>query len=164
MDEDVEGVEDSTIDRDGEIAITAFNLKDEEEDGHFGKDGSFVWKKKEEIRDSWLDGVDWGKVKEVDKETREKREREDEAEDEAAAAYDETDCIRQMVALMRPKENVAKALRRLGGGKKTSAQRLKEKKRIKEGKETAEEKTKCERRTNLHVQRMWASLSCLFRS
>ena len=81
-----------------------------------------MWKKKEEIRDSWLDGVDWGKVKEVDKETREKREREDEAEEEAAAAYDETDCIRQMVALMRPKETVAKALRRLGGGKKTSAQ------------------------------------------
>ena len=49
MDEDVEGVEDSTIDRDGEIAITAFNLKDEEEDGHFGKDGSFVWKKKGRI-------------------------------------------------------------------------------------------------------------------
>ena len=76
----------------------------------------------EEISDSWLDGVDWGKVKEVNQETREKREREDEAEEEAAAAYDETDCIRQMVALMRPKENVAKALRRLGGGKKTSAQ------------------------------------------
>ena len=37
MEEDVEGVEESTIDRDGEIAITAFNLKDEEEDGHFGK-------------------------------------------------------------------------------------------------------------------------------
>ena len=141
VDEDVEGVEDSTIDRDGEIAITAFNLKDEEEDGHFGKDGSFVWKKKDEVRDSWLDGVDWGKVKEVDKERKEKMEREDEAEEEAAAAYDETDCIRQMVALMRPKENVAKALRRLGGGKKTSAQRLKEKKRIKEGKETLEEKS-----------------------
>ena len=37
VEEDVEGVEESTIDRDGEIAITAFNLKDEEEDGHFGK-------------------------------------------------------------------------------------------------------------------------------
>ena len=53
---------------------------------------------------------------------KEKREREDEAEEEAAAAYDETECIRQMVALMQPKETVAKALRRLGGGKKTSAQ------------------------------------------
>ena len=43
VDEDVEGVEDSTIDRDGEIAITAFNLKDEEEDGHFGKErGSHI--------------------------------------------------------------------------------------------------------------------------
>ena len=43
MEEDVEGVEESTIDRDGEIAITAFNLKDEEEDGHFGKVSNGRW-------------------------------------------------------------------------------------------------------------------------
>ena len=47
VDEDVEGVEESTIDRDGEIAITAFNLKDEEEDGHFGKVCHGEWVHKE---------------------------------------------------------------------------------------------------------------------
>lgn len=38
-------------------------------------------------------------------------------------------------------------MRRLGGGKKTTAQKLKEKKRIKEGKETKEEK---ENRENMN--------------
>ena len=50
--------------RDGQIAITPFNLKDEEEDGTFDRDGTFVWKKsKEDVTDSWLDNVDWGKVR-----------------------------------------------------------------------------------------------------
>ncbi len=150
VDEEVDGVEESTIDRDGEIQITAFNLREDEEDGHFDKDGNFVWKKKgEEIRDSWLDGVDWGKVKERSAEEVKRREREDEAEDEAEAAYDETDCYRQMARLMKPRESVAKALQRLGGGKKSSAQRLKEKKRIKEGKETEEEKANRENLSKL---------------
>ena len=35
---------------------------------------------------------------------------------------------------------MGRALRRLGGGKKTTAQKLKEKKRIREGKETKKEK------------------------
>lgn len=47
---------------------------------------------------------------------------------------------RQILPLLLPKESVAKALRRLGGGKKTTAQKLKEKKRIKDGKETPEER------------------------
>ncbi len=65
--EDFEGIEDRTIDRDGEIQITPFNLKEEEEEGHFGKDGNFIWKKKggeDEATDNWLENIDWGKVRE----------------------------------------------------------------------------------------------------
>jgi CD2 antigen cytoplasmic tail-binding protein 2 len=54
--------------------------------------------------------------------------------------YNETDNYKAILTLLKPKESVAKALRRLGGGKKTTAQKLKEKKRQKEGKETQEEK------------------------
>jgi hypothetical protein len=63
-DDDYDGVEDSTIERDGQIQITPFNLKDEEEEGHFAKDGNFIWNKKkdDEATDSWLENVDWGKV------------------------------------------------------------------------------------------------------
>jgi hypothetical protein len=51
VDEEVEGIEESTIERDGEIQITAFNLRDEEEDGTFDASGNFVWKKKDEVKD-----------------------------------------------------------------------------------------------------------------
>ena len=73
-----------------------------------------MWKKKEEATDSWLDNVDWGKVKERSEAEKTKREEEDEAEDEAEAAYDEVDNYRKIVKLVRPKESIAKALRRLG--------------------------------------------------
>lgn len=88
-------------------------------------------------------------MKERPAEEKEKREQADEAEDEADAAYDEAECYRQMTVLVRPKETVARALMRFGGGKKSSAQRLKEKKRIKEGKETDEDKKSREDMTTL---------------
>ena len=60
----IPGQEDDTIDKDGEIKITPFNLREENEDGHFAKDGSFIWNKKKEGEDSdvWLENIDWGKV------------------------------------------------------------------------------------------------------
>ncbi len=155
--DDVEGVlrhqEDRTIDRDGDIQITPFNLKDEEEEGHFDRDGTFMWNKKkgkeDEATDNWLEGVDWGKVRERSQEEVARREAEDEKEDEAEAAYDEVATYRAVLELMKPKESVAKAIQRLGGGKKTTAQKLKEKKRQKEGKETEEEKRNRENMTKL---------------
>lgn len=48
-DDDIEGQEDFTIEREGEIQITPFNLKEEQEEGHFAKDGNFVWKKEKEV-------------------------------------------------------------------------------------------------------------------
>ncbi len=143
--EDYEGAEDvvPAVEREGEVRITPFNLKEEEEEGHFAKDGTFMWdkKKEEEASDRWLEDVDWGKVKERSEAERERREREDEAEEEAEAKYDEGEAYRGILALIRPGESVARAIRRLGGGKKTTAQKLKEKKRIREGKETEEEKS-----------------------
>ena len=48
-----------------DIKITPFNLKEEQEEGEFATDGSFVWKKSNEVNDAWLDNVDWVQVKEV---------------------------------------------------------------------------------------------------
>ena len=48
-DNDIEGQEEFTIERDGEIKITPFNLREEQEEGHFSKDGNFVWKKEKEV-------------------------------------------------------------------------------------------------------------------
>jgi hypothetical protein len=59
------GQEASTIEFDGETKITPFNMKDELEEGYFDANGTYIWNKKdaEEIRDSWLDSVDWVKVR-----------------------------------------------------------------------------------------------------
>ena len=50
--------------RDGEQKITPFNLNDENEEGHFDENGTFIFdnKDKNEIRDSWLDSIDMQKV------------------------------------------------------------------------------------------------------
>lgn len=39
--------------------ITPFNLKEEMTEGSFDKDGHYHFKKDTEIRDNWLDNIDW---------------------------------------------------------------------------------------------------------
>jgi len=130
-DDDIEGQEDNTMNFDGDIKITPFNLKEEQEEGSFSADGNFVWNdKKEEIKDAWLDDIDWVKVKEQTAEEKEKAEAADEVEEENQEKYNEIDTYRQILKLLKPKESVAKALRRIGGNKKplSSAERWKRKK------------------------------------
>ena len=79
-------------------------------------------------------------VKERSKAEMSKQDDEDDKEDEAEANYNELANYRAILTFLKPKETVAKALIRIGGGKKTTAQKLKEKKKQKEGKETEEEK------------------------
>merc|ERR1712032_1035797 len=123
-----EGQEDDTVAQDGEI--TPFNLKEEQQEGSFSKDGNFVWNKKDEVKDAWLDDVDMQKVREKTTEEKEAEEAAAEAEDEAQANYSEFNNYKQMIELMRPGESVAKSLRRLGGGHKavSQSQRWKKKK------------------------------------
>ena len=53
----------STVPRPMKIKITPFNLKEEQQEGSFSKDGNFVWNKKDEVKDAWLDNVDMQKVR-----------------------------------------------------------------------------------------------------
>merc|ERR1711936_649789 len=138
-DDDIEGQEDITIEKEGEVKITPFNLKEEQEEGHFAKDGNFVWKKDKEIADSWLDNVDRVKVKELSKEEAARKEAIDDEEDEAEGAYNEIASYRECLKLMRPGETVAKGIRRLAGGKKPTTQRKWQQKN-KKTPETEEEK------------------------
>lgn len=41
------GQEDGTVDFDGEIQITPFNMKEELEEGHFDKQGMYIYDKKQ---------------------------------------------------------------------------------------------------------------------
>jgi CD2 antigen cytoplasmic tail-binding protein 2 len=49
---------------DGDTKITPFNMKDEMEEGYFDGHGMYIWNKRDgsEVKDSWLDSVDWMKV------------------------------------------------------------------------------------------------------
>ncbi|XP_077509804.1 CD2 antigen cytoplasmic tail-binding protein 2 homolog holn1 [Amblyomma americanum] len=115
--DDVEGQEDKTIEYDGDIKITPFNMEDEMEDGHFDKEGMFIFSKdKPEIRDNWLDNIDWVRVqppKHVMEDSRGSEGSEDEKVD-ALALYGE------MLEIMRPGETVLACIKRLGGGKRES--------------------------------------------
>lgn len=62
--DDVEGQENETIDYDEGVSITPFNLKEEMEEGHFDSEGNYFIKKETQIRDNWLDNIDWVRIKE----------------------------------------------------------------------------------------------------
>lgn len=62
--DDVEGQESATIDCDEGVPITPFNLDEEMEEGYFDSEGNYFIKKDEDIRDNWLDNIDWVKIKE----------------------------------------------------------------------------------------------------
>ena len=114
-DEEIEGQEDDTIEKDGEVKITPFNLKEEQEEGDFSTDGAFVWKKTREVNDAWLENIDWVKVKSVTSDDEKRQAVQDLKEDEAEAAYDQSETYKAILALMKPGETVARAIRRLSG-------------------------------------------------
>lgn len=58
------GQEGATIDCDEGVPITPFNLDEEMQEGHFDSEGNYFIKKDQEIRDNWLDNIDWVKIKE----------------------------------------------------------------------------------------------------
>uniref|UniRef100_A0A182JJK7 Uncharacterized protein n=1 Tax=Anopheles atroparvus TaxID=41427 RepID=A0A182JJK7_ANOAO len=137
-DNEIDGEEDGVARQDGEVKITPFNMKDEMEEGHFDADGHYLWKKTAEVKDHWLDNIDWVKLKN-DPNYKERRagaseERgladssdSDDEEGEASAKFDDVATYRQMLELMEPRETVKRALQRLGKGtaRLTTAQRWK---------------------------------------
>ncbi|XP_034749337.1 CD2 antigen cytoplasmic tail-binding protein 2 [Etheostoma cragini] len=62
--DDVEGQEGATIDYDEGVSITPFNLDEEMQEGYFDSEGNYFVKKEEQIRDNWLDNIDWVRIKE----------------------------------------------------------------------------------------------------
>ncbi|GIY40088.1 CD2 antigen cytoplasmic tail-binding protein 2 homolog [Caerostris extrusa] len=123
-----EGQEDRTIDFDGEIKITPFNMKEELEEGYFDKEGTYIFKKEDEIKDQWLDDIDWVKIKAVEASKR-KQDEDSNSEDERPP-IDLVAKYTQMLELMKPGESVQRAICRLGGNKssRSASSRWKKKK------------------------------------
>ncbi|KAJ8965463.1 hypothetical protein NQ314_004108 [Rhamnusium bicolor] len=134
--DDIEGEEDGIARQDGEQKMTAFNMNEEMEEGHFDKQGHFIWDNEKEIRDNWLDNIDWQKIK-TSSDSKDKYNidekglgEDSESESETDDNFDEIITYKMMLGYMKPKESVNKALKRLGGAdmKLSSVERLKRKK------------------------------------
>uniref|UniRef100_A0A1E1WNB0 GYF domain-containing protein n=1 Tax=Pectinophora gossypiella TaxID=13191 RepID=A0A1E1WNB0_PECGO len=136
--EDIEGEEDGVGGMEGEITITPFNMKEELEEGHFDTQGHYHWKKEKEIRDGWLDNIDWVKVKgrpedkykiHKDDENKGLGDESSSEEDEPEEKFELISNYKEILQHMKPKETIAKALQRLGTSSKiSSAERWKRKK------------------------------------
>ncbi|XP_050342334.1 CD2 antigen cytoplasmic tail-binding protein 2 homolog isoform X2 [Nymphalis io] len=120
------------------VTITPFNMKEELEEGHFDTQGHYHWKKEKEIRDGWLDNIDWVKIKgrpedkyKIFKEDTEKSNLEDSDSDEEETNdnYNIIENYKEILQFMKPRESIAKCLQRLGANSKiSSAERWKRKK------------------------------------
>nr|CDJ82941.1 GYF domain containing protein [Haemonchus contortus] len=138
----VEGQEDSTLDFDGSTKITAFNMKEDLEDGHFDDTGNFIFNKKEkEIKDNWLDEIDWSKVKEkAGEQWEQSNDQDDEAPPPVLNDIRRKEIFTALIAIVKPNQTVAKALTELKKAKGLTAaeERKLRWKAKKEGKTLAE--------------------------
>ncbi|XP_066249313.1 CD2 antigen cytoplasmic tail-binding protein 2 homolog [Euwallacea similis] len=132
---DIEGEEEGLARQEGEQQVTAFNMREELEEGHFDKDGHFIWNNEKEVRDNWLDNIDWQKIQHTSESA--KKYNIDEAglgdsdsEDDNELPFSEIDTYKEILKFMKPKETINKALKRLGGNLSnlSSVERLKRKK------------------------------------
>ncbi|XP_028418105.1 CD2 antigen cytoplasmic tail-binding protein 2-like [Dendronephthya gigantea] len=119
QEDDIEGQEDATIDHEGEVKITPFNLREEMEEGHFDAAGNYFVKKDKEIRDEWLDAVDWQKIDE--RAAKIEKEKNDEQFEDAPEDVDKVTIIKSILEILKPGETVLKALKRLGGKTQTQS-------------------------------------------
>lgn len=134
--DDIEGEEEGKARQEGEQKMTAFNMNEEMEEGHFDKQGHFIWNNEKEIRDNWLDNIDWQKIKSSsdskDKYNIEEKGLGDESDSgsEADDNFDEISNYKEILIYMKPNETINKAIKRLGAPdmKLSSVERLRRKK------------------------------------
>lgn len=107
----IEGTEKSTIEFDGDIKITPFNMDEELETGHFDKEGTYIFEKETDIRDNWLDNINWSSV---DNQKKSNKTNEEDEEEEIPASVNTGELYSQLVELMQPGESIQKAIQRYG--------------------------------------------------
>lgn len=156
LEDGVDGEEDTSLTRDGDIKLTPFNMKDEMNEGHFDRDGNYFWNKEVHVRDAWLDNLDEGQVPESEQRDREADNSDDEDDDDDGLPMsgemrpaEKTSIYEQMLEMMKPKESVAKALRRLGGNRSSSSARWRARQSAPPSAELAEARRSVENLTGL---------------
>lgn len=82
----------------------------------------------QEIKDNWIDNIDWVKIKAKEKDHEDKM---GDSESDDEEDFDEKAVYTEILSFLKPGETIAKALKRLGGNKgkiQSSSQRWKAKK------------------------------------
>lgn len=105
-------------------------MQEEMELGHFDKQGHFIWKNEKEVRDNWLDNIDWQQIKTNAKMKDDEMKGLGEESDSDDEVFDEIKSYKLIITYMKPGETITRSLRRLGGNteKLSSIERLKRKK------------------------------------
>ncbi|EDW76050.1 uncharacterized protein Dwil_GK15260 [Drosophila willistoni] len=135
-DSDIEGGEEGTAKIEDDVKITPFNMREELEEGHFDKDGHYHWNKDAEIKDNWLDNVDWMKVEksknyfDPNKGDDANSNSSDDSRPAADGAFNLSMAYTKMLEYMKAGESVQMALKRLGSQrpKLSTLEKLKRKK------------------------------------
>ncbi|TYZ64705.1 hypothetical protein PybrP1_011058 [[Pythium] brassicae (nom. inval.)] len=122
QEEEKADAETDNVERDGDntrVGVTAFNMEDEKDDGHFDSDGNFVWRRDERRvqEDAWLDGVSDDQIGAA----RQAKDRREFWDEQSASDTLTTEHANAMLAsLLLPRETVLKALQRLGSKRSKS--------------------------------------------
>lgn len=107
MDGAVEGEEAGVARVEDNIVFTPFNSIEERKEGHFDKNGTFIFKKEKGlVQDSWVQNIDNCQIADSSK-FHKKPEEPDEP-------YDQVSTLRKMMSLMNKNETVIAAIRRIG--------------------------------------------------
>jgi CD2 antigen cytoplasmic tail-binding protein 2 len=131
-----QGEEEGTARVENAVKLTPFNMKEELEEGHFDKDGTYIFRKdSDQIRDNWLDNIDWVKVGDepetADQEAGDDTvapDNDDSEDDDDALIRDQVNvpqCLDSLLGYLQKGETVQRAIQRLGRNKLKAPQRLK---------------------------------------
>ncbi|KAF7725575.1 hypothetical protein EC973_009530 [Apophysomyces ossiformis] len=125
---------DSEDEQGKEPKLTAFNMRQEMEEGSFDSQGNYTLNKEDPqaFHDRWMEGISRKEMSRA-RDAQERRDKEEalkEAERQAGLPQTKADVYRQLVEYLLPGENVRDALSKLGGGSKVPAwkQKLMQKK------------------------------------
>ncbi|KAI9485122.1 hypothetical protein BDB00DRAFT_878056 [Zychaea mexicana] len=121
-----------------EPKLTAFNMRQEMEEGSFDQQGNYHINKTDPqaYHDRWMEGVS-RKDMAMAKDAQVRREQEEalkEAERQANVPQTKTDVYRELVKYLKPGENVNQAIGKLGGGSSLTAKMPKWKQKLMEKK------------------------------
>ncbi|EJW79834.1 hypothetical protein WUBG_09255, partial [Wuchereria bancrofti] len=111
----IDGQEEAGLEYEGNTKIMAFNMKEDLEEGHFDADGNFIFDKKEtEIKDAWLDNIDWANVKAEAGDQWHQKNEEDNSTTKILGNSELKNIYKKIASMLKSNETIERALARFG--------------------------------------------------